>query len=511
MKKIVLIALCASIMLSGCATLEESNDPERIEQVTGIDKHSSYPAVRRKQFEKINLLELVDPEKEAGRHFKENWDMADIQTRGDSVEGKVRGMGAKYDLAMAWFRQRHDISDEEKSRLRNSIQERILSVSISRCDVFKTYLRRDQADKNFMFGSATTVASVLGAVLPGADAARYLSGTAGLFSGLRSEYNQAYFASLAAHVIAKGIETRQEIVYRQIQNEGQTKPIDAYPLEAAIKDAIYFDGLCSVVEGIDQASASIDATTEPGMEAAMRTVLRARLLKEAADMPREMLLKPGTLESIDRAGGQLGLSLVGSTRGEPLVALAETDLFVAASKMVDRISATADSAALVIEQAFLDRKEKLLAKLQDPEVRKKQSEMEPKEGSIVKEIRPRLMNKLLAPLKLDACYSKLAAGAIEQRLKAAEKKGKAKSDVERATADLEIGEASRAIAAAHEKLRTKERLVMLEIAGYRDEQIAAVQKVELMTQEVNQLTGLLTKAKSDPPGPTGSTMPSCAE
>jgi hypothetical protein len=510
MKKMIPMFLCASMLLAGCSTLwTEIHENERLEQVTGIDKHSSYPAVRRDSFEKVNLLELVDPGNDAEKQFKDNWEFTKFQPD-FTDERKAIAMGAKYDLALAWFRQRKDISDEEKRRLRNSIQERILSVSISRCNVFKTYLRRDQADKNFLLGSATTVAAVLGAVLPGADAARYLAGTAGIFSGIRSEYNQAYFASLAAHVIAKGIETRQELVYRRIQTEGQNKAIDAYPLEAAIKDAIYFDGLCSVVAGLDQASASVDATTEPGMDAAMRTVLRARLLKEAADMPREMLLKPETLESMRLAGARLGVSLVGSTRGEPVVAAVETDLFTAVTKMVERINAAADYAALVIEKAALDRKNVLLDQLKDADMRKKLSDKGPKEGEIVKVIRPKLTEKLLAPLKLDVCYSKLASGAVDQRNKAAEQLAKVKTDAERAAADLALSEAALAVAAAHEKLRTKERLVMLEIASYREARVKAVQQVKL-TPDENALTELTKEAQADPSAPTFSKTPSCTD
>lgn len=483
----------ALLLLAGCSTLNPStliteiNDPERFEQVTGIDKHSSFPAVRRTNFERINLLELVDPEDHAKIFFKDNWGRTEDPNL--TKEQRDNAIGAKYDLALAWFRQRKDITDEEKSRLRNSIQERMLSVSISRCNVFKTYLRRDQADKNFLLGSATTVAAILGTVLPGADAAQYLAGTAGIFSGIRSEYNQAYFASLAAHVIAKGIETRQDLTYRRIQLDGQRKSIDAYPLEAAIKDAIYFDGLCSVVEGLDQASASVAATTEPGIDAAMRTVLRTRLLKEAADMPRDMLLKPETLESIERAGSQLGLSLVGSVR-EPE---AETDLFNEATKMVDRINIAADDAARQIEKALL---EKLKAgKLKDEE---------PPAGETAKAIRRELTEKLLAPLKLDACYSKLAAGAIEQRVKAAQLLADAKTDEKRAAAQLGFNEATRAIATARDRLRTKEQLVLSAITSYRDATITAI-------QQAKTVAAVMTETQKKPSVPAFAKTPSCAE
>ncbi len=510
MKTIILMFVCANVLLTGCSTLtKEINDDERLEQVTGIDKHSSYPAVRRTSFEKVNLLELVDPESLAAKDFKDSWEFTKFDSD-DTDDKKAMAMGAKYDLAMARFRQRNDISNEEKRQRRNSIQERILSVTISRCNVFKTYLRRDQADKNFLLGTATTVAGVLGAVLPGVDAARYLAGTAGIFSGIRSEYNQAYFASLAAHVIAKGIETRQELVYRRIQREGQSKSIDDYPLEAAIKDAVYFDGLCSVVVGLDQASASVDATTEPGMEAAMRTVLRARLLKEAADMPSEMLLKPETLESMGFAGARLGLSLVGSARGEPVHTEVETDIFITSAKMMERINASADQAAMQIEKSVLTRKKVLLDQIKDRDEAKVLTDRGPKEGALFKAIRQQIEEKLLVPLKLDACYSKLASGPVNQRIKATEQFAKARTETERTTAELALSEAKSAVAMAHEKLRTKEKLVLLEIGKHRETRIIAVQQVKLEANE-ETLNRLISEAQMEPQTPTSSLIPSCGE
>jgi len=493
MNKTMGVLLCAGVLLAGCSTmLTEVQEPERLEQVTGIDKHSSYPAIRRETFERINFLELVDPEQDAAKAFPDNWNDAEKLKKDGTVDEKSRATSVQYDLALARFRQRTDLSGEEKCRRRNSIQERMLSVSLSRCNVFKTYLRRDQADKNFLLGTATTVAGVLGAILPGADAGRVLAGSAGIFSGIRSEYNQAYYASLAAHVIVKGIETRQEIVYHRIQAEGQSKTIEAYPLEAAIKDAIYFDGLCSVVVGLDQASASIDATTEPGMEAATRTILRARLLKEATDMPGEKLLKPETIEKIGQAGAKLGLSLVGTSLGEP-TGTVETDLSVAASRMNERIGAAADAAAQAIEQAALDRKKELLAPEKDPVKSKALAEAEPKPGTIVKAARLALATGLLAPLNLNGCYEKLAAAAVQERSAAVAKlavavkarseavggsaEALAKADVARADAELALGNATRAVAAASEKLRAKERRVLDEIAAYRDQRLAAIGKV----------------------------------
>lgn len=474
MKKIAFIA--ASIFLAGCSNLDQLNDPERFKQVTGIDKHSSYPVMRREYFERINLLELVDPEQKAASDFGTSWNSKIAQNDPNGLNE----FGAKYDLVLARFRQRTDISDDTKRRLRNSIQERILSASMSRCNVFKTFLRRDQADQNFLLGSMTTAAGVLGAVLPGANASHNLAGAAGLFSGIRSEYNQAYYSNLAAHVIVRGIETKQELVYGRIQREGQSKSIDLYPLEAAIKDAVYWDGLCSVVVGLDQAAASIDATNEPGLEAATRTMLRARIAKEALDLPRDQLLKPGTLENFGKAEASLGMSLVGSTRGEPIPADSEIDVFVEATKMTDRLNVAVNTAANGIEQAVNARRKILLDELTKtaPGDVKSITDQAPKEGAVADAIKAAIKSKILDPLKLDVCYSNVAAPAVKKRLAAVQARDKATTDEEKVSAQYAIKDAERAIQAARDQLHKNEQLVNLDIATYQKQRLDAVSAVK---------------------------------
>ena len=63
MKTVTLLVGTASLVLAGCAQLKPDPDhwSESSEQVSRVDKHSSFPAVRRTNFEAVNLIELVDP------------------------------------------------------------------------------------------------------------------------------------------------------------------------------------------------------------------------------------------------------------------------------------------------------------------------------------------------------------------------------------------------------------------------------------------------------------------
>lgn len=467
--RVVPIALSvgALVALGGCSSFSQMSDPERSEQVLGIDKHSSYPAVRRSYFEKVNILELVDPDNRAPVMFHQAWEGAKNLPADDNK------VGVRYDLALSAFRQRDDISATEKRRRRNAVQERIISVAVSRCNVFKTYLRRDQSNQNFLLGSLTTVSGTLGAIMNGVNASRNLAGMAGIFSGIRSEYNQAYYSNLAAHVIVKGIETKQETVYRRIQSEGQNKSIDDYPMEAAIKDALYFDGLCSVVTGLDQASASVDATLEPGLDAATRTLLRARLAREAMDMPREQLLNPQTLDRIGLAGHRLGMSLVGSARGEPVPDANDIDLFVAASRLVERALAAGDATAAAINQAATAQREKLIAQA-TPDAAKGYRDKAAK-TDILAAVKSQLRTQLYDVLALDSCYMKIAAPAVEERIKAIKARDAATTDAARISADHKIALAVLEVQRAHERLRQTERLIVLDLNAYETQRVAAIE------------------------------------
>jgi hypothetical protein len=269
------VILGATILFGGCAQLTKDNYHwnEASEQVSRIDKHSTFPAVNRSSFEHVNLIELIDPSLKAKERYPAAWKLA------EGIPGNQQ-FGVKYDLVLAYFRENINVTPQQKKIHRNSVQDRIMGISTSRCNVFKTYLRRQQSDTNFWLGSATTVAGVLGAVLPGVNASRNLAGAAGIFSGVQAEYNADYYSNLAAHVIVQGIELNQNRLQNQIIEDRQKLSIDDYSMEAAIKDAIYFDGTCSTVVGLLEASESIKETTSPGLPRAAEIIASVRAMQE---------------------------------------------------------------------------------------------------------------------------------------------------------------------------------------------------------------------------------------
>lgn len=302
----------------GCASwrasYNEFESKEASEQYVAVDRHSSYPAIRRVNFEQVNLLELIDPHHQSQSAGMSQWSAA--ATPPGSPAGIPFDYGRWYDLVLAWFRSDANAASPEQKRIhRDGVQDKILAVSTSRCNVFKTFLRRQQTDTNFTFGSLTTVAGVLGAMLPGATASRNLAGTAGIFSGLQAEYNQAYFSNLAAHVIVQGIELRQNRLKHELLDGRKNKFIDEYSMEAAINDAMVIDGNCSALSGLIEAQDSIKEVETPGMRMAARAMTSAKALQELNSKSVTELQSDGRLDKLlSIAGGNVPSLLVTSTQ-----------------------------------------------------------------------------------------------------------------------------------------------------------------------------------------------------
>nr|VFK54727.1 MAG: hypothetical protein BECKTUN1418F_GA0071002_10526 [Candidatus Kentron sp. TUN]VFK58379.1 MAG: hypothetical protein BECKTUN1418E_GA0071001_10497 [Candidatus Kentron sp. TUN] len=94
-------------------------------------------------------------------------------------------------------------------RRRNEIQDRLIAASVQRCNVYKIYLEQTDTLVNFFLGGLTTALGGAGAIVTGEGAARTLAGLAGISSGFRAEFRQAYLANLSVHIITEGIDTRR--------------------------------------------------------------------------------------------------------------------------------------------------------------------------------------------------------------------------------------------------------------------------------------------------------------
>lgn len=247
----------------------------------------------------------------------------------------------RLDRSVRYFACRVERATEDQRRqARNAMQERLLASSEQRCSAFKIGLQRSFSRTNFGLGILTTMAGTAGALVSSVGAARNWAGTAAISSGARAEYNQDFFSNLAAHVVIEGIDKRRRDVYQQIQHAGQAKAYADYPVEAAIKDAMYYHGQCSVAAGFQQAADAIRLFDDPGLNTGLSMIAKlkaANQLMLSQDVPADELLKrsKALLEHMPKlAGSQLsGGKPAGDPAALPMLNLALAALAAAVDDM----------------------------------------------------------------------------------------------------------------------------------------------------------------------------------
>lgn len=351
----LLTAVAISAAMTGCAQLarDPGHQREAAEQVSRVDRHSAFPVVRRIYLEQVNLVEMIDPDSRSEKLLKA-WP-ADAAAPTDpadpaAAEKDWRVWGRRYDLVLAWFRSTSEITAEDKAIRRDGVQDKIMAATESRCNVFKTFLRRQQSDVNFQLGTATTVAGVLGAVLPGANDSRNLAAVAGMLSGAQAEFNSAYYSNLAAQVIAQGVDVRMARLKKEVLQNRAGKSIANYSMEAAIRDAITIDGACSTVAGLTEAAESIKEAVNPGLARAAEVIAAVKVAGEMARAPNiKDMANSGELASLLKQTNLTVSPLAVTYSGE---ALRDTDnslqaALISASRA--RSNALADAAIVARE------------------------------------------------------------------------------------------------------------------------------------------------------------------
>ena len=324
LKRIVFFVVLPAVALLGCSRLAEDNPLQ-----PGVTSAGANQLIDADDLEVIDLVCLLDPDGRARQRYNEAAErlvakkaeeagaegaegtaeaesvrnVCNEQQDDDSPWAKL-DKGEQIDLAFVSF---YDDGYVEPATLRrNRVQERILIASNQRCNLFKSYIQRLRSHSNFILGSLSTITGVIGGIVTGAGSARALSGTSGIFSGVRAEFNQDLFNNAANEVIADGIDLRRRHVYEQIVLEGQRKEIEIYTVEAAVKDAIFYHGQCSILEGFKAASESIKKVDDPGIDAANRTLAKLRLtqklLQDDEFEPVEAATSVVEIQSILEAG-----------------------------------------------------------------------------------------------------------------------------------------------------------------------------------------------------------------
>jgi hypothetical protein len=204
-------------------------------------------------FFKVDLIEALDPhrygleEKLGGAPTKQQLNESD-----------------KLELAFAGFYSPRYARGSQEQR-RSELQDRLIASSNQACAEFKRHLHSFQSQTNFLLGSLTTAVAGAGAIVTPANTARLLSGTGAVFSGVRAEFNEDFFVKLTAGVITKAVDNRRTEILRDIQDR-RAQPITQYTVQRAVADAIYYNDVCSLIEGLQIASTAVTIAEDPGLK-----------------------------------------------------------------------------------------------------------------------------------------------------------------------------------------------------------------------------------------------------
>lgn len=296
-----------------------------MEETKAVDVTGAFQITDREAVEKINLANLLcqyAPNGNPSTCVAESTTISTVKSASQTPTGEVGNQPAssevasqqQVDHALRYFNtQITGISASARKATRNALQERLLTASTQRCNVYKGNLQRTFSRTNFNLGALSTIAGTVGALVSAPGAASNWAGVAAISSGSRAEYNQDFMSNLAAYVIVDGIDKRRELVYTKIQEQGQTKDYEYYPVEAAIKDALYFHGQCSVIAGFQQASDSIKTTNEPGLNAAINAMAKVTAANSMMNGDKSadaiMAVARTITNSASTSGGPVGSNL----------------------------------------------------------------------------------------------------------------------------------------------------------------------------------------------------------
>lgn len=286
-----------SVVLSGCSAFPAKSNNKWSEFSGKVDAHGSLPVMHH-EFNILPFVEMLEDAEGKATCIQKN---QNNEFTTGSYQCATKKFYARTRLLPAFYQRLE----------RNRIQERILAVSEDRCNAYKRYLRYDQSMSNFWLGFGSTVAGGLGALSGTLTAAKSFAAFGGVLSGISAEYNQDFYGNLFYSVITKAIDEQRRDAYRQIQTYGQGKSLSEYPVEAAIKDAIVYDGTCSAVSAMEYAEKAVQLVNDPGMDGMMRYLIKANqsryiLQNEVKDISD--LKKAGITSTFEnsRFGSQIG-------------------------------------------------------------------------------------------------------------------------------------------------------------------------------------------------------------
>ncbi len=223
-----LAMLCAIVSLGGCQSIQFSTHRTTMAGSGAIFEKS--------QFVKQNVCDILH-----------RFDLAKIENTNDGTACSIK----------------YDASKVNQSN-RNAMLYYVIAMSNQKCGVYKKGIVSKKSTFDFYSGSLATLFSGAGAILSHQPTAQAFSAAAGVVTGTRAEFNQAFFSNLATNVIISGIDQVRKEYLDKLETK-LSKDLMEYPITAALGDAMEYHGLCSATEGLNKANDDITLVENIGV------------------------------------------------------------------------------------------------------------------------------------------------------------------------------------------------------------------------------------------------------
>lgn len=149
-----------------------------------------------------------------------------------------------------------DINNKGFILKRNDLQQYIISISNQKCSAYIRTLMNERNMAKTGWTSISLMLSGAATVFTPASTVRALAAGSTAATGVNSTYDQAYFNSLATNIISAGISKKREDILTKITGHKNDNLL-IYPVNQAISDAIDYHAQCTMVSGMEQASAEL--------------------------------------------------------------------------------------------------------------------------------------------------------------------------------------------------------------------------------------------------------------
>lgn len=141
------------------------------------------------------------------------------------------------------------IAASQSAACRNALADHLIGLSDQMCDQHRTQIKANASAINATASALTSTLGGIGGLVTGKDAARILSGSAGITSALHSNINENVYQNQLASGILKQIENQRKAKLDEIRAHYNESP-GVYSADRMVAEINNYNNLCSFTEAL---------------------------------------------------------------------------------------------------------------------------------------------------------------------------------------------------------------------------------------------------------------------